>query len=397
MATRVLTGGTLIDGTGRAPVPNVSLVLQDEKIQEVKPGPAPDFDPQQVEVLDLSGKTILPGLIDAHVHMCVLERKDGDDVDVPTETSAAVAAVQNAKAALLNGVTTLRDVGAPYYANIKIRDLIQKGYVPGPRVAACGSAISMTGGHGAGISMEVDSPDEARKAVRQMRKAGADFIKLMANGLSVNSPELTEAEMRAAVETAHDAEMKVAAHASVWRAVDNALAAGVDTIEHGYTLSEENVETMLERGTILIPTLATVRQVAKLGAEDPNWKDKMDAVYRRLETAMECLGLAYSAGVKFALGTDGSARPLLRVGEVVAEFEALLEVGLSHMEAIQAGTAGAAEALGWEERLGTIEAGKLADITVVNGDPLKDIRALGDIHMVIKDGVTVVIDGTIVR
>jgi imidazolonepropionase-like amidohydrolase len=393
MVTQVLSGGTLIDGTGREPIPDAAVLLEGSRIREISQLSAMEIDPQQMEVIDLSGKTILPGLIDAHVHMCVLQRKPGDEHKLPTETGAAVGAVQSARAALLGGVTTLRDAGSAFSTNIKIRDLIQEGYLAGPRVVACGRALSMTGGHGQGMSLEVDSPDEARKAVRQLRKAGADYIKLMANGLSVNSPELTEAEMRAAVEAAHDAEMKVAAHASVWRAVDNALAAGVDTIEHGYTLSEKNVATMVEHGTILVPTLATVRQVAELGASDPKWEDRMDAVYRRLETAMESLGRAYQAGVKFALGTDGSARPLLRVGEVVPEFEALLDVGLSNMEAIQAATSVAAQALGWADRLGTLEPGKLADITVINGNPLEDIRALGEVHMVIKDGVAVVMDG----
>jgi imidazolonepropionase-like amidohydrolase len=396
MKTRVLTGGTLIDGTGKAPLPNATIVLHGAKIRDVNQASSTGYDPQQVDLIDLSGKTILPGLIDAHVHMCVLQREPDDENDDLNETAAAVGAVYNARAALLNGVTTVRDVGSAFCTNIKIRDLIHKGHMPGPRIAACGRPLSMTGGHGEGMSLEVDSPDQARKAVRQMRKAGADFIKLMANGLSVNSPELTAAEMRAAVEAAHDAEMKVAAHASVWRAVENALAAGVDTIEHGYTLTEENIETMLDQKTILVPTLATVKQVAKLGSEDPKWKDRMDAIYRRIETAMECLGLAYRAGVKFALGTDGSSRPLLNVGEVVPEFEALVDVGLSNMEAIQAATGVAAEALGWEERLGTVEPGKLADITVVNGNPLGDIRALADVHVVIKDGVTVVMDGAII-
>ncbi|MBN1314943.1 MAG: amidohydrolase family protein [Anaerolineales bacterium] len=394
---KVLIGGTLIDGTDSAATPDAIVVLENAKIRDVGQSPPLAFDPQQVEVIDLSGKTILPGLIDAHVHMCVLEPRPGDEKNSLTEASAAVGGVLNARTALLNGVTTLRDAGSPFLTNIKIRDMIQKGYIPGPRVVACGNAISMTGGHGEGFNLEVDSPDEARKAVRQMRKAGADFIKLMANGLSVNSPELTVAEMRAAVEAAHNAEKKVAAHASVWQAVENALAAGVDTIEHGYTLNEALVQAMLDQGTILVPTLATLLRLARFGNEDPAWKDSMDAIRRRLETAMDSLSFAYQSGVKFALGTDGSVRPMLQVGEIDLEFEALLEVGLSNMEAIRAATSVAAEALGLQDRLGTIEAGKMADITVLNENPLEDIKALKDVYLVIKDGNIVVFNGDIVH
>lgn len=402
MATRVLIGGTLIDGTGKDPLSDVTVVISDQKIQQVGHSAEVKYDRSAAEIIDLSGKTLVPGLIDMHVHLGA--PPPGLSVDepvlsgsVPSETLAALAGAQNAKAALLGGVTTVRDLGSTFLVNIKLRDLIQAGFIPGPRIVACGSMISMTGGHGGNFALEVDSPDETRKAARQMIKAGADVVKLAASGLTLNSPELTAAEMRAAVEVAHDAGIKVAAHASVWRGVENALAAGVDTIEHGYTLNEAFVETMLKQGTMLVPTFATVRRIARIGADFEGWKDRLDVIHHRLKTAMDSFQLAYGSGVKFALGTDASRPPLLSVGEVIPEFEALVKIGLSNMEAIQAATSVAAEGLGWQDRLGTIEAGKLADITVLNGNPLEDIRALENVYMVIKDGITVVANGTIVN
>jgi len=402
MATRVLLGGTLIDGTGKDPLPDAAVVICDHKIEQVGHSAQVKYDRSPAEIVDLAGKTLVPGLIDMHVHLSSVPRglQPGKPTligDAPSETLVALAGAQNARAALLGGVTTVRDLGSPFLTNIKLRDLVQAGFIPGPRIVACGSMISMTGGHGGDFALEVDSPDEARKAARQMIKAGADVVKLAASGLTLNSPELTAAEMRAAVEAAHDAGIKVAAHASVWRGVENALAAGVDTIEHGYTLNEAFVETMLKQGTMVVPTLATVRRIARIGADFEGWKDRLDVIHHRLDTAMNSFQLAYGAGVKFALGTDASSPPLLSVGEVGPEFETLVEIGLSKMEALQAATSVAAEGLGWQDRLGTIEAGKLADITVLNGNPLEDLDALGDIYMVIKDGATVVADGMITR
>ena len=280
---------------------------------------------------------------------------------------------------------------------VTLRNLIDQGFIPGPRIAACGNVVAMTGGHGHIMGVEVDSPDEARKLARQNLKAGADCLKLMANGLSVNSPELTAEEMKAAVDVAHDAGKKVGAHASVWRAVENALAAGVDTIEHGYTINQVMVDVMLKQNTIVVPTLATVMQVYRNGSQYEGWREKMPAVKARIDNAMTSFHLAYAAGVKFGLGTDGSSKPLLAVGDVAAEAMALKAIGLSNMDVLRAATAVAAEGLAWQDRLGTIEPGKLADITVLDGDPLADLEALQKVHMVIKDGATVVVNGAIIE
>ncbi len=395
MTTRVLVGATLIDGTGRAPVPNAAVVINHNKIAQVGERHTVSYDPQQAEVIDLTGKTIVPGLIDMHVHLGSPEVSPAERGSV-TETLVALTGARRCRAALLAGVTTVRDCGSPYLTNIKLRNLVNQGFIPGPRIAACGNVVAMTGGHGHLMGVEVDGPDEARKLARQNLKAGADWLKLMANGNTVNSPELTAEEMKAAVDVAHDAGAKVGAHASVWRAVDNVLRAGVDTIEHGYTINQATAAIMEKQGVIVVPTLATVRRVYENGTKYESWRKNMPAVKARIDNAMTSFQLARAAGVKFGLGSDGSCAPLLAVGEIAAEAAALQDIGLSNAEVLAAATSVAAEGLGWQDRLGTIEPGKLADLTVLDGDPLADLNALRKIHIVIKDGVIVVADGVIV-
>ncbi|HJX39782.1 MAG TPA: amidohydrolase family protein [Anaerolineae bacterium] len=403
MGTKVLAGGTLIDGSGSAPVSEAAVVIEGERIIWVGRLAEVDFDPSQAEVLDLSGKAVLPGLIDMHVHLAHVPAaqstgQPGYDGLLPTETLIALTARERARAALLAGLTSVRDMGAAYLVSLKVRDLIEAGLLAGPRICAAGPIISMTGGHAGELGLEVDSSDEARKVARQLIKKGVDCLKLAANGLGMDEPELTEAEMTAAVEAAHNAGVRVAAHASVWRGVENALRAGVDTIEHGCTINESFAQIMQEQGTTLVPTLATGMRIARIGADYDDWRDKLDVIHHRLETAVASARLAYEAGVKIGLGTDGSQQPLLEVGEIVPELEALTrEVGMSNMDAVRAVTSVAAEGLGWNDRLGTIEPGKLADITVLNANPLEDIGAFGDVFMVIKGGATVAADGKLVE
>jgi imidazolonepropionase-like amidohydrolase len=403
MKTKFLMGGILIDGYGGPPLADAAVVIEGERIVQVGRLAEVDFDRTDDEVLDLSGKTILPGLIDMHVHLAHVPvaqstGQAGYDGLMPTETLIALTARERAMAALLGGLTSVRDLGAGYLVSLKIRDLIEAGLLAGPRICAAGPIISMTGGHAGELGVEVDSPDEARKVARQLIKNGVDCLKLAANGLGMDEPELTQAEMAAAVEVAHNAGIRVAAHASVWRGVENALRAGVDTIEHGCTINEPLAELMVQRGVVLVPTLATGMRIARIGAGYHDWKDKLDVIQHRLETAAASGRLARAAGVKIGLGTDGFQQPLLEVGEIVPEMEALVaELGMSNMEVICAGTSVAAKGLGWQERLGTVEAGKVADITVLDANPLDNIAAFGEVFMVIKGGAVVVANGQLVE
>ena len=397
MTTQILQGATLIDGTGKPPRRDAAVLIVDREIRQVGERCTLNYDPSQTETIDLSGKTLVPGLVDMHVHLGLpAGYTPGQKHALPSETLAALTGARRAREALLAGVTTVRDLGSLFLTNIKLRELVVQGFIPGPRIVACGHLICMTGGHGSELGIEVDSPSEARKAARRTLAMGADCLKLTANGLTLDSPELTTEEMKAAVAAAHAARAKVAAHASVWQGVANALAAGVDTIEHGYTLDEPLVETMLKQDTILVPTLGGLIRLAQVGCHEEGWRDSIEVVQHRLDTAMDSFQLAFKSGVKIALGTDGADWPLLSVGEVVPEFEALTEIGLSNMDAIRAATSVAAEGLGQKDHLGTIEPGKLADVTVLNRNPLEDLAALGDIHMVLKEGVIVVANNTIV-
>jgi imidazolonepropionase-like amidohydrolase len=401
--TKVLAGGTLIDGRGGPPLTDAAVVIEDHQIRQVGKLAEIDLDRSEAEVWDLPGKTVLPGLIDLHVHLAHVPvaqttGQPGYDGTIPTETLVALTARERARASLLGGVTTVRDMGAPYLVSLKIRELIDAGSLVGPRVCAAGPIISMTGGHAGELGVQVDSPDEARKVARQLIKDGVDCLKLAANGLGMDEPELTVPEMAAVVEVAHNAGLRVAAHASVWSGVENALRAGVDTIEHGCTINDESAESMLARGVTLVPTLATGMRIAKIGAQYDDWRDKLEVIQHRLETAAASGRLAREAGVRIGLGTDGSQRPLLEVGEIVPEMQALVEeIGMSNIEAICAATSVAAEGLGWQDRLGVLEAGKLADITVLAADPLQDITAFGEVSIVFKGGDLVVAEGRLVE
>ena len=204
MATIVLVGAAVIDGTGKEPLKDSVVVLSGDKIAEIGHREKVDFDPREAHILDLTGKTVVPGLIDMHVHLGAPEVSPQSGASA-SETLAALTAAKRARLALLGGVTTVRDCGSMHLTNIKLRNLIESDFLPGPRICACGDVVVMTGGHGYAMGVEVDSPDEVRKLCRRNLKAGAGCFKLMANGLSVSAPELTAGEMEAAVEVAHDA------------------------------------------------------------------------------------------------------------------------------------------------------------------------------------------------
>ena len=257
---KVFQNMKLIDGTGKSWEQAVLVVEGDKVVALGKPGEV--TLPAKAEVIDLAGKTLLPGLIDAHVHLCFEPGPDPVTTLVAeSEATTALTAARNAAVTLRSGVTTIRDLGGKNFIDLDIRDAIAKGKIPGPRMLAGGQFICMTGGHGWQMGYEVDSPAEARKAARVQLKQGVDVVKIMATGgvmtagVEPGSPQLTEEEMRAAIIEAHKGGRKTATHAQGTTGIQNAIRAGIDSVEHGIFLDEKTVEMMLERDVYLSATL----------------------------------------------------------------------------------------------------------------------------------------------
>ncbi|MDK2883018.1 MAG: hypothetical protein PWP58_1354 [Bacillota bacterium] len=386
----VLRAAQLVDGTGRQPLADATLVIEDGAIKAVggrEVAYAPD-----AKVLELPGCTILPGFIDAHVHLTMPPVGDSFKVIMSeSDATTALRAAVHAKKTLESGVTTVRDMGGKNYIDLALRDAIAGGMIPGPRMLASGRPVVMTGGHGWPMAREADGPDEVRKAVREQLKAGADVIKLMATGgvmtpgVEPGSPQLTLEELKAGVEEAGKAGRRTASHAQGTTGIKNAVLAGITSIEHGIFLTDEVIELMLERGTYLVPTLVAPYWIVKKGraAGIPDYavKKSEDVIEAHLASFRKAL----AAGVKIAFGTDAGT-PFNEHGANTFELELMVENGMSPMQALEAGTRVSAELLGIADKVGTLEPGKLADVVVVAGNPLDDIKAVREVRLVIKEG-----------
>ncbi len=355
--------------------------------------------PSTAKLIDLSNATILPGLIDCHVHLTMSPGSSGPTglrLSYPRE---ALIGARNARVTLEAGFTTVRNVAAHGYADIALRDAINAGDVPGPRMLASGPALSITGGHGDenylapqfAFSSDgvADGVDSVIAKVRENIKYGADVIKFMATGgvlsegdnpaLAQYSPE----EMKAIVDTAHGLGRKVAAHAHGAVGIKYAVLAGVDSIEHGSYINDEDIQLMKEHGTYLVPTVYLqdwLGENMKLLGLTANMIEKAKVV---LPIAQKNESHAFKSGVKIAFGTDAAVYPH---GLNAHEFGKMVEMGLTPLQSIQAATVNAADLLGWSDRVGTIEAGKFADLVAVNGDPLADVRVLENVRFVMKGG-----------
>ncbi|NPV69120.1 MAG: amidohydrolase family protein [Firmicutes bacterium] len=387
----VIENGMVWTGKSGKPVPR-TIVIEGCKIAGVyEPGSAPPF-PQGSERFDASGKTVVPGLIDCHVHFCMDAGADPmtaavRDGTLVTAYKAAVRAGQTLKA----GVTTIRDLGAPDGIDLALKKSINSGILPGPRMLVSGRVICMTGGHGWTMGYEADGPDECRKAARSQIKAGADVVKVMATGgvmtqgVEPGSPQLTVEEMRAAVEEGHKAGRRCATHAQGLLGIKNAVQAGIDSVEHGVFLDREAVDMMLERGTYLVPTLSAPYNIIKNGvaAGVPEFVvRKTEMVY---DSHINSFKLALENGVKIASGTDAGT-PFNVHGDLAVELKLMVDAGMPAEKALVSATQTAAELLGMQDHVGSIEPGKFADILVVDGDPTQDITSLQRVVAVFKDG-----------
>lgn len=382
--------GQIIDGAGKAF--RGYMIVDGDKIAEVGAGDLPQTD-GSVAVHDISSKTLMPGIIDCHVHL----RSDG--VADPRAQSAsdtdAIAVLRSARNALRSleaGITTIRDCGSRNGIDFSLRAAAQQGLCKTPRLVLSGMMICMTGGHGWPLGLEADGPDGLRRAARSQIKAGADNVKLIASGgiltpgTEIGAPQFTVEEMAAAVEEARAAGKTSCAHAHGTTAIKNAVRAGVDSIEHGYLIDDEGIEMMLERGTYLVATSSAVRNVVKHGVQAGIRPEVVRKAESAIERHVEGFKRAYKAGVKMAMGTDTGV-PFTDHGNNADELVYLVEMGIPPMEAISISTSRSAELLRMADRIGSLEAGKQADFIVVDGDPLQDIKILQDKSRILRVAV----------
>lgn len=386
----ILKGGSIIDGLNDEVLENSYIKVENGRITEVQQG-EPD-DTEGFEVIDCTGKYILPGLIDCHVHLVWNGSADPQSVIKNEENDRiALEAYKHALDTLKLGVTTVRDLGAPDRTVLHVRNAIDSGLLSGPTIIASGAPICMTGGHVYYLGYESDGPDEVRKNTRRVLKEGADLVKVMATGgiytkgEEPGSVQLTIEELSAAKEEALKKNKKVSAHADGIEGIMNCLEVGIDTIEHGIYADRQALEIMKNQGTFLVPTMAVMRQLIS----------SPDIPAYALEKAKQVVGPHFSMlqeavqiGVKIATGTDCGS-PLTPPRYYYDELAIMHEAGMSEMEVIKASTSVAAECLGIEAQRGSISPGKFADLLISDSDPLNDLNSLRGDKLVMKNGVLV--------
>jgi imidazolonepropionase-like amidohydrolase len=405
--TYVLKAARLFDGKSNALVTPGVVVVTDGKIVAAGTSAAA---PAGAEVIDLGDATLLPGFIDAHTHLTGEYSEDyrQSRLDELQKTIAerALDASANARVTLMAGITTVRDVGSSDYLDVGLRNAIRSGKVPGPRMLVTVHALGATGGHcdfsqgyregifgheSGPLEGVVNGADQARYAVRLDHKYGADIIKVCATGgvLSptddVDTPQLTQEELNAIVDEAHALRRKTAAHAHGAEGAKRAIRAGIDSIEHGTFLDDEALDMMKQRGTFLVPTL-----MASQGLQEQIDKGIYipPAILAKAKTAIasihQTFQRALAKGVKIGLGTDAAVYPH---GRNVEEFHQMTDLGMKTIDALKAGTSMDAELLGLADKIGTLEAGKIADVVAVPGDPVQNIRQTEHVFFVMKEGV----------
>ena len=399
----VIHAGTLIDVPGRAPKRNASVIVQGRKILEVREGFA---DVPGARVVDLRTSTVMPGFIDMHVHLGGLDdrlqarltanqRNDEDE---------AYTALANAKKTLAAGFTTVRDLGGDPPTIRALRDAINNGQFVGPSIVMAARMVSVSGGHGDprnGLNRELagvahnhmgnvcNGPEDCRRATREQIGQGADVIKFAATGGVLSNvagglnQQMLEDEMRAVVQTARSFGRKVAAHAHGVDGINAALRAGVDSIEHGTFTNDDTFKLYKQTGAYYVPTLLAPAAAYRDGQRGALTPAQFAKAREAAGNAERSFARAYREGVKIAFGTDSAVSPH---GQNAQEFALMVRNGMPAAEAIKAATVNAADLLGRSAEIGTIEAGKDADIVAVQGDPLADVRLLENMGFVMKWG-----------
>lgn len=413
MVYTLIRNGTLIDGNGGKPIPGAAVLLDGNRIRSVGSMDSltlPNINLGQMNEIDAKGGYILPGLIDTHVHMMLEVGDMRKQMQVPFSFNF-YKAIGHFKRTIEAGITTVRDAGG---TDLGVKQAVDQGLIVGPRVQISITVLGITGGHTDGWMPSgmtynffpaypgspdgiCDGVDEVRKKVREVLRAGAEVVKICSTGgvLSpTDHPEFTQfspEELAAIVQEAqYRRGIKVMAHAQGSEGIKNAVRAGIHSIEHGIYLDDEAIELMLKHKTFLVPTLLaplSVVEIAEASGTMPEYGVRK--AKESIEQHRDSIAKAYKAGVTIAMGTDAGVMPH---GTNLRELGLMASVGMSPMEVIVATTKKAAECLGWQDNIGTIEAGKLADIIITKTDPLADIRSLektDNIALVMKDGAVV--------
>ncbi|MCE5232666.1 MAG: amidohydrolase family protein [Mizugakiibacter sp.] len=402
-ALTVLQCGHLLDVVAGKMLGATTVVIEGNRIKEVAAGL--QDRPGATKITLPPASTCLPGLIDSHTHLTGQTSPTGySDQFRWNVADYAIRSTVYAKRTLLAGFTTVRNLGDTANESVALRNAINAGVVPGPRIFTAGEPIGSTGGHAdptdgyrqdlAGDPSPKDgiinSPEDAWKAVRQHYKQGDDLIKIMPSGgvldesASADNPQMTIEEIKAVVAAAHDYGFAVAAHAHGAEAIRRAVIGGVDSIEHGTFMSDEDMKLMKQHGTWYVPTIIAGKYVQEMADKPGYYPPQVAAKARQVGPIIQATaGKAYKAGVKIAFGTDAAVYPH---GQNAREFEYMVQAGMPPLYAIQAATTHAAELLKQDKNLGSISAGKYADVVAVPGNPLDDIALMQKVDFVMKDG-----------
>ena len=370
---------------------NHGVLVEGEKILKI--GPVSDFEGFSDRKVDTSGCTILPGLIDCHVHLVYSGENDPKSYLLKMSPGKIVMkALENAQNTLMNGVTSIRDLGGRDYLEFAVRDACNSGKQLGPTILAAGKMICMTGGHGSAFGRIADGPNEVLKAVREQIHAGSDIIKLMATGgvmtpgVNPEDAHYTEEELRTGVDEGHRFNRTCASHAQGATGILNAVNAGVDSIEHGIFMSEKCLEYMLKKGTYLVPTLSAVNNIY-INRNNGIPDFIVEKTLRIRERHHQSVKMFYNAGGKIAMGTDAGT-PFNVHGKNSQELQFMVDLGISNKDALKISTSNAAKLMGLENR-GQINEGNFADMLIISGNPLEDITAVTNLdnhRIIVKNG-----------
>ncbi len=390
----IIKNGKLIDGTGNYPIDKATIVIEGEKIKEVLQNTGNEkvkIDSNDI-VIDAKNKTVIPGLINAHLHLFMdAGNKPLKNLSCEKGSLSLLKSVKRCKMIIKQGITAVRDLGAKDYGIISLKEAIDHKILPGPRIVTCGMAIAMTGGHALSIARTADGPEEMTKIVRESLSKGCDFIKVFATGgfgkidERLDSYELSMDELKAAAATAHAAGKRVAAHAYGNKGIWNAILADVDSIEHATFLDEKTIREIVKKGIFLVPTLSNTYRLINRDNQDSLPGFMVDLAKNIFPEMLDRFKEAYNAGVKLPAGTDGGSwfNPH---HDIITELKLREKTGVPRLELIRMATQIAAECLGIDHEIGSIQTGKKADMVILNADPLSDIENLKEISCVIKDG-----------